>query len=337
MFCKWCGGNIASSDTKCKRCGKEVPVLSDCGGFYDLVPNAKRTGAASAVNTRIPAVVSAETGRGTVAEPEQPKRKNGSRKLLVTLLIVTVACFVLTLMLLLTTVGKLNRLSNKLVLVEGQVKSISNAVDVLIINRDLPAEAPEEEKIPLLTEQELVFTVKQTEENAVSSVTADSDLGAYKDEVVVVYDFDTATGQLDSVKYSLEEADADLKLDFDFSSSFGMRSVSVTVETVADVFGTVEEDGETWQWQYRLDDGEWTDVDEEVFTQSMDAGKAELKIQNKKLKEMTEESKGAVELRCEIIRSNADGGSMKIIIEGIRLQTEKQEETQKEMQFMEGI
>lgn len=42
MFCKWCGGNLTSYDTKCKRCGKEVPALSDCGGFYDLVPNAKK-------------------------------------------------------------------------------------------------------------------------------------------------------------------------------------------------------------------------------------------------------------------------------------------------------
>lgn len=37
MFCKWCGYKLVSSDTKCKRCGKELPALSDCGGFYDLV------------------------------------------------------------------------------------------------------------------------------------------------------------------------------------------------------------------------------------------------------------------------------------------------------------
>lgn len=37
MFCKWCGGDLASSDIKCKRCGREIPALSDCGGFYDLV------------------------------------------------------------------------------------------------------------------------------------------------------------------------------------------------------------------------------------------------------------------------------------------------------------
>ena len=37
MFCKWCGGNLNSGDTTCKRCGKEATVMSDCGGFYDIV------------------------------------------------------------------------------------------------------------------------------------------------------------------------------------------------------------------------------------------------------------------------------------------------------------
>ena len=41
MFCKWCGADLPNGVTKCKRCQKEVPALSDCGGFYDLVPYAK--------------------------------------------------------------------------------------------------------------------------------------------------------------------------------------------------------------------------------------------------------------------------------------------------------
>ena len=40
MICKWCGNSIPASATKCKRCGKAVPTMSDCGGFYDLMPNA---------------------------------------------------------------------------------------------------------------------------------------------------------------------------------------------------------------------------------------------------------------------------------------------------------
>ncbi len=41
MFCKWCGGTLTPSEAKCKRCGRETGALSDCGGFYDLVPTAK--------------------------------------------------------------------------------------------------------------------------------------------------------------------------------------------------------------------------------------------------------------------------------------------------------
>lgn len=37
MFCKWCGGDLNAADRTCKRCGREVPAASDCGGFYDLV------------------------------------------------------------------------------------------------------------------------------------------------------------------------------------------------------------------------------------------------------------------------------------------------------------
>lgn len=40
MFCKWCGADYPTGANKCKRCGKEVPAMSDCGGFYDLVPKA---------------------------------------------------------------------------------------------------------------------------------------------------------------------------------------------------------------------------------------------------------------------------------------------------------
>lgn len=40
MICKWCGAEIQRSEKRCSRCGKENAPLSDCGGFYDLVPQA---------------------------------------------------------------------------------------------------------------------------------------------------------------------------------------------------------------------------------------------------------------------------------------------------------
>ena len=41
MICKWCGGELLPTDVKCSRCRKDVPPLSDCGGFFDLMPSAK--------------------------------------------------------------------------------------------------------------------------------------------------------------------------------------------------------------------------------------------------------------------------------------------------------
>lgn len=41
MFCKWCGEDLSGNLTVCAHCGKEQPPLSDCGGFFNLTPNAK--------------------------------------------------------------------------------------------------------------------------------------------------------------------------------------------------------------------------------------------------------------------------------------------------------
>lgn len=51
MFCKNCGGTIATSDEKCPRCGFQAPALSDCGGFYDLAPKAPKAAAPAVVPT----------------------------------------------------------------------------------------------------------------------------------------------------------------------------------------------------------------------------------------------------------------------------------------------
>lgn len=53
MFCKWCGGNLAAGDMKCKRCGREVTPKSDCGGFYDLV-REERTAPQPVLQTSAP-------------------------------------------------------------------------------------------------------------------------------------------------------------------------------------------------------------------------------------------------------------------------------------------
>ena len=51
MICKWCGAVVSAVDKKCGRCGREIPPMSDCGGFYDLVPNARAAAPAAAPMT----------------------------------------------------------------------------------------------------------------------------------------------------------------------------------------------------------------------------------------------------------------------------------------------
>ncbi len=36
MFCKWCGKRVEPGEERCPSCGRELPPLSECGGFFNL-------------------------------------------------------------------------------------------------------------------------------------------------------------------------------------------------------------------------------------------------------------------------------------------------------------
>ncbi|MBE6932908.1 MAG: hypothetical protein E7464_05980 [Ruminococcaceae bacterium] len=36
MFCKWCGETVKEGEKRCPKCLRELPPLSECGGFYNL-------------------------------------------------------------------------------------------------------------------------------------------------------------------------------------------------------------------------------------------------------------------------------------------------------------
>lgn len=72
MICKWCGAKIREKDRTCPRCGQEIPPLSECGGFYDLVPGA-RQGAVPPVK---PVSPMQPTDGPTGYYPPRKKKKN---------------------------------------------------------------------------------------------------------------------------------------------------------------------------------------------------------------------------------------------------------------------
>ena len=42
MICKWCGAALPDHAQVCGRCKREIPALSDCGGFYNLITDSTR-------------------------------------------------------------------------------------------------------------------------------------------------------------------------------------------------------------------------------------------------------------------------------------------------------
>lgn len=334
MFCKWCGGNLASSDTKCKRCGKEVPALSDCGGFYDLVPNAKKP-----VEVHPGPVVPPERPANPPRKPEPPKEvpptrsKKAGKKSLLGLFALTVVGFALVILLLVIILGKVNQYSSEVNGLRNDLRTINEKIDELQIATE-PVETEPEITVPTvvidpaLAEQDVVFTVTIPGEDSTEKIEADLNLGDYTDTAVITYGLDKTTGMVISTGYALKEADTEVSLTIDYNSEFRTRSVSVAYVIDDASFG-LSEAPETCKWQYRFDAAsDWEDLPKDAFNQNDSAGKTGLTIRETALQELLADNEGQLELRCEIYRTNTDDGSLTIVIEGIRFYDEENNEEQ---------
>lgn len=334
MFCKWCGGNLASSDTKCKRCGKEVPALSDCGGFYDLVPNAKEP-----VEVHPGPVVPPERPTNPPRKPEPPKEvpparsKKASKKSLVGLFALTVVGFALVILLLVIILGKVNQYSNEVNGLRNDLRTINEKIDAIQVPAEPIETEPESTEPsvildPVLAEQNVIFTVTIPGEDSTQKIDADLNLGDYTDVAIITYGLDTLTGVVNSAGYSLEEANTTVLLTIDRNIEFRNRTVSVTYVIDDTIYG-LSEAPETFKWQYRFDaESDWVDLPKDVFAQTDITGKTELTIRETALQELITDNEGQLELRCEIYRTNTDDGSLTIVIEGIRFYDEENNEEQ---------
>lgn len=123
MFCKWCGATLDFSNTKCKRCGKEVPALSDCGGFYDLVPNVKKVVEVQSAQVKVQSV------------PEvMPKRKKNIKRMLVGLVTLLVALVLaIALLILVIALGKKSQSATETVVVSEPVIEEIHVIPNIVI------------------------------------------------------------------------------------------------------------------------------------------------------------------------------------------------------------
>lgn len=132
MICKWCGETVKSGDKTCRRCRREVGPLSDCGGFYDLVPQARNMAAAPempAYDMPVPQAAPAPV------KPVMPEKKNN------TVNIVAIVAAVLALVMLVCTVS----LSGKLKAANAQIDSLKKELSEA---EEQPQEGPTGPSIP---------------------------------------------------------------------------------------------------------------------------------------------------------------------------------------------
>ena len=327
MFCKWCGGNLASSDTKCKRCGKEVPALSNCGGFYDLVPNAKKPGdiqPSPVVPPAKPATPPRKPEPTREAEPARTKKSN--KKSFLGLLIINVVGFALVILMLLLIGSKVNQYSTEVNSLQTELETISEKIDSLAVSTEPVVDEPDVTEPtavpdPVLAEQNVKFTVGINGKESAQEVVEELDLGDYKDTAKISYGMDEELNAINSIRYTLKEAGAAVVLTMECSNEFRTKNLSVSYVIDEIAYGPVDAP-ETCKWQYRFgSDADWEDIPD-TFVQTNDAGKAGLSVKEAVLADLAADSEGEFELRCEISRTNTEGGSLTMVIEGIRLYEE---------------
>ncbi len=80
MICKWCGAPVDVKQGKCPACGSEIPPLSDCGGFYDVVPKAARPMPAPQPEEKPPVPVQVPQPKYATPQPVAPPPPQGKKR-----------------------------------------------------------------------------------------------------------------------------------------------------------------------------------------------------------------------------------------------------------------
>lgn len=329
MFCKWCGADLSNSATKCTRCGQDVPAMSDCGGFYDLVPNAKRRTAEGPVSTPVGpkvAPVNVDPVKNDTPKKDVPaKGKKSGRKSNGFQLLITCIGFIIVIALLLGMNSKIGKVLNSVTNSDGRIITIYEELQqiknsILGEENEEPSSPTEGETVPnniLLEEQNAKIEIVVDHLEAGASVKTTADLGDFEGTVVDQVMLDTTTQSLSGVQIDLSEAEncIDIKITNKLAaSSNGKGSISMDFDIDEKIFAEVQDDAE-YEWEYRITGStEWTSLNEDVFTMSED-GKTVTYTANK-LVDILEEAEMA-EFRLSYERSNVNGGSLTIIVSGI--------------------
>lgn len=283
MFCKWCGTTLDPADRSCRKCGREIPPLSDCGGFYDLVGGVRQNRPTGAQPQQPPRV-------DLSGVEEQIKRVAGHSRRELRRLRVTVFCGFGLLLILIAALLIQN------VLLQGQVTALEKA------GLTQPQEAE-----PSTVPEEMDFSRDEISIYASLSPENTLDLGEYKDSfdtLSVLYDREEGRLVRHVVLTTLQGGEA-LTAQIDCAMEDGYVVYVLQFTAQPEFFGDSAEI--QCQWEIRFGEGEWTLLEAEAFIpESGDYGAGgRCSVAQ------------APELRCTITRKSHQGGSLTLKLDDI--------------------
>lgn len=328
MICKWCGATVDVTKRKCPVCGREIPPLSDCGGFYDVVPEAVRAAARSeAPSQEIPRQKAVEQMPPKVGRCEsQRERRNGGALLL------PIACIALTVLLGAFLLLRLGAIQGQLDKVRSQTSQIGDEIQQMQAQDDVAAAQIEALQEQLATEPP-TQPVQQTEptsplgdeELSFSVLCTDGKPDCTSDALGQRFTYRGETSENVTCLFKGEELwNAGLtytpdvrtaELEFVFQYAVEERLVGAYQKA-------------EFLWQYRqLGEKEWQTLkngDDVQIEDRMSGGKSVLSVSQDWIDKKA--GKEGYEVRCVLARDSTAGGSVRIAF-CIRVPADLPEET----------
>lgn len=331
MICKWCGKPVNPGQKNCPACGREVPPLSECGGFHNVVPNWTPPVAGSFV-TETPVQKLPAADRST-ASPSPKKRRPQPfhwLSLLLSLVALLLAIAVLT------AVMSAKRDIRK---IGEDLQSHLNSTGSLQASEDTLNTSNSTDPEPTSTQS--------TSDNTGPAPTSATDPDATHPEVPPVREpmtLDIICGPAEDVSASLkplthgtEYGFSVIKTEdgFDFICRIGEEDNALQIHTSfvkhrvsgqytlkasytvdEKIFGSEKDCENEFQWQYRVsENGNWKNCNTaRVVDGTLTIPQADL---NDLLSNGAEPEN--LEFRCEIHRITEDGELLTIILSGIQL------------------
>ncbi|MBQ9148928.1 MAG: hypothetical protein IJX69_05095 [Oscillospiraceae bacterium] len=322
MICKWCGESIETTASRCPKCGRETPAMSDCGGFYKLKTGGDTGAAAPQTGGPIKLPQLDKLGHMYVRDMKQTRL----------LQLVGLGAMVLTVLLLIVTLISVGGVNARLKAEMADDEDQSQHQEDSDGDRQDDEGDPDDDEgktgnaagnqIATNTEKPQVPLTKQDAAIGVTLFNS-SESGGYMDvgytlegQEVSVWthtERNTATGtHKNTVICDLNNGGDCLTLTQHDKYAEEVLTVSMYWDAQGEYFSGLE--FEKCTWEYRFAEGPWQMLERGVAVKEDET--CSLALKKNEIKRLLA-GENLAELRCTITFKHADGGTLTITLDGL--------------------